>query len=158
VSALGIAVSVRLARFHQAGDRRAFVRMLGQSSLIVAGVGSVGLALTAAYGDVILSLVYTPDYAAHQSLFLWAIAAAILRSLADVLKFGMIASRRFWWVAAQYGVVALVAVVACATLIPRLGLNGAGMALVLIFATHLAAILTGLLLNLPKRPVPETTT
>jgi O-antigen/teichoic acid export membrane protein len=157
VNALGIAVSVRLARYHRAGDRRGFLRMLGQMALIVAGIGGLGLAVAAAWGDVILRLVYTPDYAAYQPLFLWAIAAAILRSLADVLKFGMIASRRFWWIAAQYGATALVAAVACAALIPPLGLTGAGIALVLIFATHLAAILAGLLLNLPQRPAPEVT-
>jgi O-antigen/teichoic acid export membrane protein len=67
----------------------------------------------------------------------------------------MIASRRFWSIAVQYGAVAFVAVVVSFTLIPNMGLNGAGIALVLIFATHLAAILIGLLRNLPTRPSPE---
>jgi O-antigen/teichoic acid export membrane protein len=155
VNSLGVAVSVKLARYHQSGDRYGFLSMIGRLCLTVAVIGCGGLLLAAVYGDVILGVVYTPDYAAYRELFLWSIAAAVLRSLADVLKFGMIASRRFWSIAVQYGAVAFVAVVVSFTLIPNMGLNGAGIALVLIFATHLAAILIGLLRNLPTRPSPE---
>jgi O-antigen/teichoic acid export membrane protein len=75
--------------------------------------------------------------------------------MADVLQFGMIASRRFWWIATQYGVVAIVAVVSAWTLIPSHGLSGAGMTMVLIFLAQLAVISIGLLCNLPRAPEPR---
>jgi O-antigen/teichoic acid export membrane protein len=150
VNALGIAVGVRLARQHASGERGPFLRLLLGMVATVLLLGAFGLVLVVVHGEKILSVVYTADYARHASLLAWATAAAVLRSLADVLKFGMIASRRFWTMCAQYGGVALVACVASATLIPRYGLPGAGIALVLIFAAHAVAVAVGLLCNLPR--------
>jgi O-antigen/teichoic acid export membrane protein len=155
VNTLGMAASVRLARLHREGDVRAFLRLLGGLTAIVAAGGALGLLIVALYGRIILTVVYTEDYAAHQPLLLWAGTAAVLRSLADVLKFGVVASRRFWWIAGPYGAAAAIAVAACFTLIPAHGLIGAGISLVLIFATHLAMVLTGIALNLPRCPELE---
>ena len=149
VNAIGVAASVRLARLHAAGDRRAFLTLLGRLAGLVVLGGAVGLALIAVAGDAILRLVYTPDYAAYRTLFLLAFGAAVLRSLADVLKFGMIAARRFWWVAAQYGTTALVAALGCVLLIPDHGLTGAGVALVLIFLANVVVVAVGVALSLP---------
>lgn len=157
VNTLGIAVSVRLARLHREGEVSAFLRLLGGLVATVVTGGAVGLLVAALYGDIILTIVYTDAYAAHQSLLVLSVAAAVLRSVADVLKFGMIASRRFWWIAGPYGAAAAVAVAACITLIPAYGLIGAGVSLVLIFATHLAMTAAALALNLPQLPKPDAT-
>ncbi|MFK0686762.1 lipopolysaccharide biosynthesis protein [Mesorhizobium sp. IMUNJ 23033] len=150
VNSMGIAVSVRLAHYHAAGNRAGFVGLLGRFVLGVAAFGTLAVAIAAAFGDVILGLVYTTEFAAQGNLFVWLIGAATLRCIADVLKFGMVASRRFWWLAAQYAVVALVAVLTSFTLIPRLALTGAGIAMCLIFASHLIVVTLGLLYNLPR--------
>jgi O-antigen/teichoic acid export membrane protein len=150
VNSVGIAVSVRLARYHAAGDLVHFVALLARLALGIAAIGTVAVAVAAEFGDAILGLVYTTDFAAHGNLLAWLVVAATMRCVADVLKFGMIASRRFWWLAVQYGVVALIAVAACFTLIPRLGLTGAGIAMVLIFGSHLIVVALGLLRSLPR--------
>jgi O-antigen/teichoic acid export membrane protein len=150
VNSLGIAVGVRLARQHAAGERGDFLRLLSGMVSTVALVGAVGIVIAVIYGDEILSLIYTSDYAQHSTLFAWAVGAAVLRSVADVLKFGMIASRRFWTMCVQYGAVALVACIASLALIPRYGVNGAGIALVVIFAAHVIVVLAGLFRNLPR--------
>ena len=155
VNAIGVAASVRLARLHAAGDRRGFVTLLARLGGLVTLGGAAGLGLIAVAGEPILRMVYTEDYAAYPLLFLLAFAAAVLRSLADVLKFGMIASRRFWWVAAQYGGTAVVAAAGCLTLIPVYGLTGAGFALVLIFLTNVVVVAAGVALSLPKPGVPS---
>lgn len=149
VNSMGIAVSVRLAHYHAAGDRARFVGLLGRFALSVAACGTLAVAIAAAFGDAILGLVYTAEFA-QGNLFAWLAGAATLRCIADVLKFGMVASRRFWWLAVQYGVVALVAVSTSFTLIPRLGLTGAGIAMCLIFASHLIVVALGLSYNLPR--------
>lgn len=151
VNSLGVAVGVRLARQHAAGDAAAFLRLLLGMVATVAAIGGLGVAIVALYGDAILSVVYTADYGQHAELLVWATAAAVLRSVADVLKFGMIASRRFWTMCLQYGSVALVAAVASFLLIPRHGLTGAGIALVVIFAAHVIAVSVGLFRNLPRK-------
>jgi O-antigen/teichoic acid export membrane protein len=149
VNSMGIAVSVRLAEYHAAGQRRAFVGLLRRLVLAVGAFGALGVGLAAVFGDAILRAVYTIDFAAHADLFVWLVAAASLRCIADVLRYGMIATRRFWWIAVQYGVVALVAIVTCFTLIPRFGLTGAGVTMFLIFASHLLVVAVGLFYNLP---------
>lgn len=156
INTLGIAISVRLARLHREGDVRAFLRLLGAITAIVAAGGAVGLLIVSQYGRIILTVIYSEDYAAHQSLLLWAVAASVLRALADVLKFGIVASRRFWWIVGTYGAATIVAVVACFALIPANGLFGAGVSLVLTFGTYLAMVLVGLALNLPGRRELET--
>jgi O-antigen/teichoic acid export membrane protein len=155
VNSMGMAVSVPLARLHANGQRGAFLRFLGRMVLAAAAFGLVGVVLGAAFGEAVLRVVYTEQYAVHAELLVWLIAAAALRFMADVLQFGMIASRRFWWIATQYGVVAIVALVSAWALIPSHGLTGAGMTMVLIFLAQLTVISIGLLCNLPRASEPR---
>jgi O-antigen/teichoic acid export membrane protein len=149
VNSMGIAMSVRLAENHAAGERAAFVGLLGRLVAVIGACGALGVAAAVAFGGPILQAVYTADFAAHASLFGWLVASAVLRCMADVLRYGMVATRRFWWIAFQYGVVALVAAVSCLTLIPRFGLTGAGATMFLIFASHLLVVAAGLFRSLP---------
>ena len=150
VNILGVALSVRLARHHRNGETARFLRIIGGAAGGVLLAGGVGLLIAVVYGDLLLRLVYTDAYADYGRLLVWALSAAILRSLADVLKFGMIASRRFWWITVQYGVVAATTVLGCVTLIPAYGLDGAGAVLVLVFGVNVLVIIFGLALNLPR--------
>jgi O-antigen/teichoic acid export membrane protein len=151
VNSLGIAVSVRLARQHVTGDRAGFLRLLFIMALMVLGPGALAILITVEFGEPILSAVYTSDYAAYSTLLAWATLAAVLRSTADVLKFGMIATRRFWAIGMQFGIVAVVAVVASFLLTARFGLNGAGMAMVAIYSAHLIVVASGLIRSIPRR-------
>jgi O-antigen/teichoic acid export membrane protein len=148
VHSMGMAVSVRLARHYAAGQIAPFVRLLGRIVLGVAAIGTLGVVLGAMFGEQLLSVIYTPEYAEHADLLVWLIAAACLRFVADVLQFGMIAARRFWWLTLQYGVVATVAIVSCYAIIPQYGLNGAGVVMFLIFLSQLIVIGAGLLYSL----------
>lgn len=144
VQSVGVAASVRLARFYADGDLAQFVRLLGGIALAVAALGAVGVLISTALGKTILSVVYTSDYAEHGQLLTWLVAAAAVRFVSDVLQAGMIASRRFWWLTVQYGSVALVAIVACFAFIPRLGLLGAGVAMLTIYGAQVLFVLLGL--------------
>ena len=79
--------------------------------LMVLVPGVLVILVTLKYGEPILSAVYTADYGSYSALLAWATAAAVLRSIADVLKFGMVATRRFWAVCVQFGIVAAIAAV-----------------------------------------------
>lgn len=151
VNSLGVAVGVRLARQHATGEKASFLRLLLIMVLMVLVPGLLVILVTLKYGEPILSAVYTADYGSYSALLAWATAAAVLRSIADVLKFGMVATRRFWAVCVQFGIVAVVAAVASFTLTPRYGLDGAGMALVAIYAAHLIVVASGLFSSFPKR-------
>ncbi len=157
VNSLGMAVAVRLAHLHASGERATFLRLLLGIASTVVVLGALGVLITMLYGEPILAAVYTEDYASYSGLLVWATIAMVLRSTADVLKFGMVASRQFWAICTQYGVVAVVAAVGCATLIPRYGLDGAGLTMVAIYLAHLVVVAVGIYFNLPKRLVPCTT-
>ena len=152
VNSLGIAVSVRLARQHATGERADFLRLLLIMAVMVLVPGALAVLITIQFGGPILTAVYTSDYGAYSTLLAWATLAAVLRSTADVLKFGMIATRRFWAIGMQFGIVAIVAAVASFTLTPRYGLDGAGMAMVAIYAAHLIVVASGLFAVFPRGP------
>lgn len=148
VNAMGVAASVRLARHFAAGRRAAFLRLLTTLTLGVTAGGLAGVLLCAFYGAQILRAVYTEAYAAQHVLLVWLMAAATLRGAANILRYGVVATRRFWWLSLQNGAAALVAVTSCLLLIPRYGLTGAGAAMALVFAVQLIIVLIALALAL----------
>lgn len=155
IHALGMAASVRLAHYYAAGERRRFISLIGRMAVGAAAIGGLGILLVAYFGEEVLRFVYTEEYARYADILLWVVAAAAMRFVADVLQFGMIAARRFWWLAFQYGSVAVAAVLACFTLIPSQGLHGAALAAMLIFTVQLVVISLGLLCNLPTASQAE---
>jgi O-antigen/teichoic acid export membrane protein len=154
VNALGIAASVRLATFYSGGQIREFLRLLLRLTAGVAIVGSGALAICIVAGEDILRVVYTDVYASEHHLLVLLVAASLLRSIANVLRYGVIATRRFWWLGLQNGVAALVAIVGCVALIPEFGLSGAGATMVIVFAAQLVIAAIALLLAI-KNPTSE---
>ena len=157
VNAMGIAASVRLARHFAAGERAEFLRLLALLTLGVTAGGVAGIALCSLYGGQILRVVYTEAFAAQHDLLIWLVAAATLRGAANILRYGVLAARRFWWLGAQNAVAALVAAAASLILIPRYGLPGAGATMALVFAVQLAIVLAALAYALKSQaPKPAT--
>lgn len=155
VNAIGIAASVRLAHFYSGGQHRFFVRLLTR---LVAGValgGIAAFAICAVAGEAILRTVYTDIYASEHQLLLWLVAAAALRSVANILRYGVVAARRFWWIGVQNGIAAVIAVAGCVLLIPGYGLVGAGATMVLVFAAQLVTAFVALVQALRQIPAAE---
>ncbi|MFW8637310.1 hypothetical protein [Cribrihabitans pelagius] len=153
VTSLGVATSVRLARMF--ADRE-FSRFLALLAKMVAGValcGAAGVLIVSEIGGPILGLVYTEAYAAHSGVLVWLVAAASVRVTANLLQFGVIASRKFWWLCWQNGVMLVVSIFGCLFLIPAHGIAGAGMVMLMIFCAQLLAVLMGiwLILNAARR-------
>lgn len=155
VNAMGVAVSMRLARHFAAGRRGDFIRLLSGMAMGVAFFGALGVAICALEGEAILRLVYTEAYAEHSELLVWLVAAASLRCVANILRYGLVAARRFWWLGAQNGAAALVAVTGCLTLIPRFGLSGAGATMFFVFAAQLIVVFSGVLTSLKAARISE---
>lgn len=149
IQALGTAASVRLAHYHAAGKRGPFKIMLLKMTLAAATIGAIGVLLVYLFGEQILAAIYTEEYADYAKVLLWVVVAASIRFMAEVLQFGMIAARRFWWLTLQHWCVAVAAAVACFSLIGTQGLPGAALALIVIFSVQFLVITLGLLRNLP---------
>ncbi len=148
VNAMGVAASVRLARHFAAGRHADFTRLLLVLALGVGICGLAGVMISALYGEKILRFVYTAAYAEHHDLLVWLVAAATLRGVANILGYGVVAARRFWWLGAQNGAAAFLAVSGSLILIPKFGLSGAAITLVLVFAAQLVIVFAALILAL----------
>ncbi len=130
INALGQAASPRLAKQYAAGNRAAFLRLLGYLMGIgaVLGAGAVGVAVVA--GEPILTLLYGAEYA-RQDLFVWLMVAAMVFYVASFLGHGMTAARYFKVQFPLFVVVTITTTLACFWLIPEHGLYGGAMALMI---------------------------
>jgi O-antigen/teichoic acid export membrane protein len=129
VMALGQAATPRLARFHQAGDRKGFGRMSAQVAGIGVLLGLCGVAGSAIAGRWVLGLLFGKEYAAQSAILLALSVAAGAGFVASLLGYVITAGRRFnEQMPLQVATVASTSL-ACLLLVPRFGLQGAATAI-----------------------------
>lgn len=127
--ALGQAASARLARMFAAHDIPAFKRATGKLLLMGAAIlvaGPVGAFL---FGRAVLGLVYGPLYAQHVGLLALMAITAGLHCVSTFLIYATTAARSFRIQAVMKTVAIFVTVTVSLLLIPRNGLPGAAIAL-----------------------------
>ncbi|MEO0525449.1 MAG: hypothetical protein AAF088_21290, partial [Pseudomonadota bacterium] len=139
------------------GRTQEYRRFLSRLTAGVAICGAAALAICVLAGESILRFVYTDTYASEYQLLIWLVAASALRAIANVLRYGVVATRRFWWLGMQNAVAAVAAVAGCILLIPSYGLPGAGATMVLVFATQLVVAIVALFLALKSSPTGRET-
>jgi O-antigen/teichoic acid export membrane protein len=129
VNALGQAVTPRLSKFYQEGDRAGFGRMSAQVAGIGVLLGLCTVAGSAIAGRWVLSLLFGQEYAAQSTILLALAAAAGAGFVASLLGYAITAGRRFnEQMPLQIASVAGTSL-ACLLLVPRLGLLGAAIAI-----------------------------
>jgi len=136
--ALGHSASARLARHFATGRIASFQRLL--LAMAAFGVATGGAALLAVwlFGEWILRVFYTADYAAYADVFALLMGAALFRNLASLFQFGVTAARSFRSQAVHQAAVALGALLASALLVGPYGLHGAAVATVITYALDFA--------------------
>lgn len=131
VSALGESACPRLSKYYATQDAAAFrtllLKLVGIGALL--GLGSVGVAAIA--GKEILTLLYRPEYAQYADLFVWLMMAAGIGYVASLLGYSITAARYFRVQLPLFMVVTGISTFACLELLPRFGLNGAAIALII---------------------------
>ena len=137
--ALGMAVNPRLGR-HFVTDLGAYRRLTWKTMLIAGGLGLLGIAACALFGRSMLTLVYAPEYAAHEVVLIWLAVATGVGFLAQALSYAVTAARRL----PEQLPIALLSLVVCTVgsylLVPRYGLVGAAWAVLATEATRLACL------------------
>jgi O-antigen/teichoic acid export membrane protein len=131
VNALGQSATPRLAKYYAAGNSQAFRQLLFKLVVIGAGLGGLGILVSVLAGKQILSIFYQPEYAQYADLFVWLMIAAGISYISYFLGYGMTAARYF---RIQMPLFTLATATSAATsfwLIPRLGLKGAAIALII---------------------------
>jgi O-antigen/teichoic acid export membrane protein len=128
MNALGQSVITRLARHYSSGEFRQFRRLVLQLSGMAAGIGLVGALLGYLIGDVVLRLIYRPEYAVHQDLLIKVLVAGTFGYVAVMLGYAVTSTRAF---AAQIPLFLASAAASAITsylAVPQIGLSGAALA------------------------------
>jgi O-antigen/teichoic acid export membrane protein len=129
VNALGQAATPRLARYFSQGDRPRFRRLALQLTGAAGLLGAAGIGVALTMGRFALTLLYGRAYAAYGSLLVWLMAAALVSYAAGALGYVITGARAFTAQAPLFAAVAASSGIASWLLVPRMGLEGAAVAL-----------------------------
>jgi O-antigen/teichoic acid export membrane protein len=128
ISAVGQALSPRLAAEFSQGSRGSFIRTLRMMLSVGLGIGLVMVAGVALGGHRLLELMYRGDYRDGGLVFITMATAGALGIIGSVLGFAMTAIRQLDVQMPIFGAVMAVSIISSALLVPRLGLMGAAFA------------------------------
>jgi len=137
VSALGQSASPRLAKYYASGEVNKFRDLLLKLVGIGILLGAVGVIIVAVAGKPILLLLYGPEYAKQVVVFVWLMVAAGINYIASFLGYGMTAARYFRVQTPLFAFIACTLAIACLWLVPRYGLMGAALALIIAAAMQM---------------------
>ncbi len=130
IMALSQSSIARLARYFAEGRREAFRSTIVKLLAVGLVIGLGGVLVAVLFGEFILELLYSREYAAHGDLFVMIMIGGALLYLASLMGAPMSAMRAFriqLWV---YLVNAVLLVVLSWLIIPRHGMMGAAVVLV----------------------------
>ena len=124
VTALGQAATPKMAEYYGTGQRAAFQLLLSKLVAVGAAIGLVTVVASLWFGRQLLTVMYRPEYASRNDVFVWLMAAGGVGYIASFLGYGVTATRAFRrFVVPSLFSTALA--IASGFLIPRFGLTGA---------------------------------
>jgi O-antigen/teichoic acid export membrane protein len=130
-NSLGQSALARLSRLSVEGRIKEFKILVLKLVAIGAGLGAVAVTAVLTCGHWLLSTIYTPEYAKHESLFALLALTAGLNAIACFLSYGLTAARRFRVQLPITLVCTLSTFIFSVILVPRFKLMGAASALLI---------------------------
>ena len=130
VNALGQSATPRLAKYYATGNSNAFGQLLLKLIGIGAALGIVAVSVAIVAGEQVLTLFYDAEYAEYANLFAWLMVAAGISYISSFLGYGMTAARYFQVQMPLFTLSTTVSALTSFWLIPKLGLQGAAIALI----------------------------
>ncbi|MBD2269215.1 oligosaccharide flippase family protein [Anabaena sp. FACHB-1391] len=131
VSALGSAARPRLAKYYAGGNVSAYQKLLVQLVAIACLLGLSGILVAWVAGGQILTIVYQPEYAQYTELLIWLMVTAGIGYVSSFLGEGMTAARYFRTQIPLFIIVTSTSAIASFWFIPKNGLKGAAIALMI---------------------------
>ncbi len=160
ISALAAAANPRLAQHYAHGDTHAFRSLLRKLIAIALALGGAGALVAWLIGDWILTLIYRPEYGAHNHIFVLVMIAAGIGYVGWFVGDAMTAVRRLRAQALLFLAMTIATIGACAWLIPLFGLTGAALATMVTSVVHAAGgwlIVEHALRRLPPATATDST-
>jgi len=136
VNASGMATLPRLSRLFAQRNHR-FTHLTLKLIAVSTALGIAGLAATLIFGQWLLTVIFTAEYAAYQRLFVWLMLYGGVAYIAGAIGYSLHATRWFWSLPALYTAVAGTCVIGCLLLVPRFGIEGAAFAMIFARATQI---------------------
>jgi O-antigen/teichoic acid export membrane protein len=131
VNALGQSAVPRLAKYYALGNSIAFRTLLFKLITIAVLLGGGGVLVAFVDGRQILTVLYRPEYAEHTNLFVWLMVVAGINYLFSFMGYAMTAARYFRIQIPLFATGTFSCTIACISLLPKLGLLGAAIALLI---------------------------
>ncbi|MBV8864286.1 MAG: oligosaccharide flippase family protein [Acidobacteriaceae bacterium] len=128
-NALGQAAAPRLAKYFAAHDRRGFSILLSAIVFASLGLGVLGFAGALLFGRQAMALIYRPEYSARQDVLIWLMGASGFFYLGSTLGYAVTAVRCFTPQLPLFAGAAVTTAIGCIVLVPRFGLCGAAIAI-----------------------------
>jgi O-antigen/teichoic acid export membrane protein len=138
VVSLGQSAFTRLARSHANNNLVAFGSLLGKLLAFGAILGACGMIISKLAGREILTVLFRPEYAERADLLPWIMAAGGVLFMAQFLGFGMTAAGYYNSQVVLNVLANLSLFAACYWFVPRLGLLGAILAMLIAAIVQLA--------------------
>jgi O-antigen/teichoic acid export membrane protein len=138
INPLGQTMTPRLARAFSQGNAPLFLRLAARLTGAACLLGAAGVAVALTAGRLALGVAYGPAFANYGGLLVWMMAAGILGYAGSALGYVITAARAFDSQAPLFLAVALVSAAASWVLVPKLGLEGAALALALAWLAQIA--------------------
>jgi O-antigen/teichoic acid export membrane protein len=139
VNALGQSATPRLALYAAHGKNRDFQSLSNRLLLIGLALGVCGVLAALVLGRQIITLIYGREYTQDHRLLLWLMVAATASYMAAFGGYSLTAARHFKIQTPLFGLVTIVTVVSCYSLVKADGAVGAAKALAVVGFLQLAA-------------------
>ncbi len=131
VNALRQPAAPILASLYEEGNIKGFNKLLYTLLGIGAIIGALGLLFTYIFGELLLTIIYTPSYAMYSGLFVAIMFSGLFSYPAAFLGNGVLATRHFKSQPYLAALWVLTSVIGCILFIPIYGVYGAAIAVIL---------------------------
>jgi O-antigen/teichoic acid export membrane protein len=155
VGALGQSASPRLAKYYAAGKSKDFKNLLLKILLIGALLGGISILIAEIAGQQILTILYRPEYAEYEYLFVLLMVSAGIGYITSFLGYAMTAAQYFRVQMPLCALAASLSAIFCLWLVPSQGLIGAAIALIMSVSIQLVFSLGIIFYVLIKLPQPQ---
>jgi O-antigen/teichoic acid export membrane protein len=157
VVSLGQAASPRLAKYYASGDSKAFTHLLMKLVAIGSLLGASSVLTVVLYGQRLLKILYGPEYTGYHEAFVWLMVAAGIGYVGTFLAYAMMATRYFKVQAPLLLTVVVITFIGSALLVPRVGVLGASITLVIAMITQVIGSSAIVLIALIRQATPLST-
>jgi O-antigen/teichoic acid export membrane protein len=124
IAALGQSASPRLAKYHAEGQYGAFDQLMIRLVILGGALGLAGLVVMWVAGEVVLTLLYTVEYAAYSGLLVWLFLGMSVQFTFIFLGTGMQAMREFRFFLPVQATSCVLVLTLAVLLVPDYGLLG----------------------------------